>query len=74
MTYAYHIAQAMAFLESKSIVHGHLAALVIILCHVYYFASNLVAHRRCVIVYKRGSMCKVGEVGRLQAELESGMG
>jgi hypothetical protein len=36
MTYAHQIAQAMAFLESKSIKHGHLAALVISLRHVIF--------------------------------------
>jgi hypothetical protein len=77
MAFAQQIAQGMAHLESKGVVHGHLATYVsfVVCACLYVIGVGLVLScRRCVIVCKKGTVCKVAEVGRLQAELEGGLG
>ncbi len=77
MAFAHQIAQGMAHLESKGVVHGHLATYVtFVVCAGLSatYVGLVLSCRRCVIVCKKGTVCKVAEVGRLQAELEGGLG
>jgi hypothetical protein len=77
MAFAHQIAQGMAHLESKGVVHGYLATYVsfVVCACLYVMKVGLVLScRRCVIVCKKGTVCKVADVGRLQVELEGGLG
>ncbi len=62
-------------MHSKDIVHGHLAAYVVVVAQLLEMNATVLicscCCRRSVLVGKQGHQCKISDVGRYQLDVES---